>query len=355
MVAVLAALLVALAIHVHNLLQPERFTALLENDLAAVGLKLNMQAPAEPTLFPRPGVKLQGFSLTNVGSQTPVLQAAGATIVVPWRTLLRGDVAIERIDIDTPRLDIDQLESLLARLPRHAGPPRLPTVTAGIQMNGGILTRNGSPLLFDVAVATGALAPGQTFQLDVSARSASGHRFNATLATVPSTAHDGVIDFNPLHLSMGEQQGTTVNLAGRGSWRGGEAFAMHLEGTLQHRMLAATTSAATSAPTDAVATDTLIVDVSPMQGNAPMTVALHLAGSAASADLKLQPTQFADWWKQVWATGTTQHPVPLPFAGKAEVQQLDIGWLQAKGLSIEADPAPAATSGASASAPAASR
>ena len=45
--AVLVALVIAAAVYVHNLLQPDRFTALLENDLAAVGLKLRLQAPAD--------------------------------------------------------------------------------------------------------------------------------------------------------------------------------------------------------------------------------------------------------------------------------------------------------------------
>ncbi|MGH8216511.1 MAG: AsmA family protein, partial [Rhodanobacteraceae bacterium] len=120
-VVVLGALAVALAIYVHSLLQPQRFTSLLENDLAAVGLRLEMRAPAEPTLFPRPAVQLQGFTLTAIGSDTPILQAAGATIVVPWRALLHGEVAIERIDVNAPRMDLGELQSLFARLPRHAG------------------------------------------------------------------------------------------------------------------------------------------------------------------------------------------------------------------------------------------
>src|SRR5574337_1040186 len=89
---VLVALAVAVVVYVHHLLQPQRFTALLENDLAAAGIRLDLDAPAEPALFPHPGVQLQGFSLTNIGSGTPVLQASGATIVVPWRALLHGDV-----------------------------------------------------------------------------------------------------------------------------------------------------------------------------------------------------------------------------------------------------------------------
>ncbi|HVX04408.1 MAG TPA: membrane assembly protein AsmA, partial [Rhodanobacteraceae bacterium] len=80
---VVLALLVALAIHVQALLQPQRFTDLLERELASVGIKLDMQSAAEPTLFPRPAVRMRSFSLTNIGSATPFLQANGATIVVP--------------------------------------------------------------------------------------------------------------------------------------------------------------------------------------------------------------------------------------------------------------------------------
>lgn len=131
---VLLALLAALAIHVQALLQPQRFTDLLERELASVGIKLEMQAAAEPTLFPRPAVRMRGFSLTNAGSSTPFLQASSATIVVPWRALLHGEVAIERVEITAPRIDLGQLKTLLARLPQHAGPPRLPTIAAGVHM-----------------------------------------------------------------------------------------------------------------------------------------------------------------------------------------------------------------------------
>jgi hypothetical protein len=44
----------------------------------------------------------------------------------------------------------------------------------------------------------------------------------------------------------------------------------------------------------------------------------------------------------------------LPFTGKAEVQQLDFGWLKARGLSIDADPDLAPAASATAAAPATS-
>lgn len=358
-VAVLVALAIAVAVYVHNLLQPDRFTALLENDLAAVGLKLRLQAPAEPTLFPRPGVQLQGFSLTNLGSDRPVLQAAGATIVVPWRALLHGEIAIERVNVDAPHVHLDELESLLARLPHRAGPPRLPTITTGIHMSQGTLSRNGSPLLFDFSVDTGALAPGQAFRLEAAARSATGRRFTSVLAMVPSATHDGAIDFQSLSLYLAEQQGTALQLHGRGSWRGGEDVTMQLQGTLRHRALAPPASVSTSAPASAASaagtpapaaepvTDKITLNVSPARGHAPLTVAVKLDGDDAHADLRLQPTEFGRWWKRVLAAQPGQPAGALPFTGKAEVQQLDLGWLKAKGLSIDAGPdlapAPAST------------
>lgn len=366
--AVLLALAVALAVHIHNLLQPERFTTLLENDLAAAGLKLSLQAPAEPTLFPRPGVQLEGFSLANAGSNRAVLRAAGATIVVPWRALLHGEVAIERVDVDAPHVDLDELEALLARLPRRVGPPRLPTITTGIHMSQGMLSRDGSPLLFDFSVETGALAPGQLFRLDAAARSAAGRRFTALLATVPSAAHDGVIDLKSLRLYLAEQQGTALQLDGQGSWRGGEDLAMQLHGTLRHRALAppaASTSAPAGSLTSAtnppaapaeLVTDKIALNVSPARdrNHTPLTVTLKLDGDDAHVDLRLQPTQFGRWWKHVLTARPGQPPAPLPFTGKAEVQQLDFGWLKARGLSIDADPDLAPAASATAAAPATS-
>jgi AsmA protein len=356
-VALIAALLLALAIYVHNLLQPERFTALLENDLAAAGLRLKLDAPAEPALFPHPGVQLQGFSLSNMGSRTPVLRANGAAIVVPWRALLHGEVAIERIEVNAPRVDLGELETLLARLPRHNGPPRLPTIATGIHFSHGMLTRNGSPLLFDFNLATGALTPGRRFELQATAHGASGRRLSATLATVPSAAHEGAIDFDSLRIAVAERRGTTLRLEGKGSWRGGENLTAHLEGTLQHRSLAppapaasaakASTAAPASAPAaDQNATDRIVIDVAPARGNAPLTVALKLEGVDAQVDLRLQPAEFDGWWTRVLTAKPGAASPPPPFAGTARAKRLDLGWLKATDISIDAGPdlAPASAS-----------
>ena len=343
---VLAALLLALAIHVHRLLQPARFTTLLENNLAAAGLKLRLQAPAEPMLFPHPGVQLEGFSLSNAGSDQPVLQAARATIVVPWRALLRGEVAIERVEVIAPRIDLDELEALLARLPHRVGPPRLPTIATGISMTRGTLVRDGKPMLFDFTLATGALAPGRAFGLVASARSDSGKHFNATVATVPAT-RDGAIDFQALRFDLAEQGGAKLHLEGRGNWRGGERVALQLHGTLAHAALApaaATTATvpataqSVAAPANRITTDTVAVAVSPPHGSTPLTFTLKLDGEDAHVDLAMQPTEFGRWWKRVLAAPPGQAPATLPFTGTAKVRELDFGWIKASGLTIEAGP-----------------
>lgn len=366
-VVVLAALVAALAIYVHSLLQPQRFTTMLENDLAAAGLGLDMQAPAEPALFPRPAVQLHAFSLTNIGSDAPVLRARGATIVVPWRALLRGEVAIERIDIDAPRVDLGEVESLLGRLPHRAGPPHLPTIATGIHMSRGTLTRNGTPLLFDFSLETGALSPGQPFRLDASAQSSRGRRYAGSLTTVPSAAHDGVIAFDPLQIHVTGQGGAALALGGHGTWRGGEALALQLNGTLSRpapppTAPSTTALAAASAGSAAgasvvraapIITDRITLAVSPAHGSTPMTASLKLEGDDAHVDVRLQPTEFGTWWNRLLSATPEHPPGPLPLTGTAQVRQLNLGWLKATDLQIDAGPDLAPASGAS-STPAAS-
>jgi AsmA protein len=348
---VVLGLLVALAIHVQALLQPQRFTDLLERELASVGIKLDMQAAAEPTLFPRPAVHVRRFSLTNAGSSTPFLQARGATIVVPWRALLRGDVAIERVEVEGPRIDLGELKALLMRLPGHKGPPRLPTIAAGVHMTGGTLTNGGAPLLFELGVDTGELLPGRPFRMDASARSGDGREITASLDTVPSSPHAGTIDLDPIRIDLAKQGGFALQLEGQGQWQGGEAVALHLRGNLRYPSLAPP-AASTSAPASggsasasapaprsgAMSVDEIVLDVLPPSGKTPLGVAVNIQGNNSRASFRLQPTEFGKWWQRLLAASPEHSPGPLPFTGEAEVKKLDVGWLKATGLTLNAGP-----------------
>jgi len=343
---VVLALLVALAIHVQALLQPQRFTDLLERELASVGIKLEMQAAAEPTLFPRPAVKMQHFSLTNAGSSTPFLQAGGATIVVPWRALLHGEVAIERIEVEGPRIDLGELKALLMRLPSHKGPPRLPTIVAGVHMTQGTLANGGAPLLFELSLDTGELLPGHPFRVDASARSGDGREVTASLDTVPSSPHDGTIDLDPIRIGFGKQGGFSLQLEGQGQWRGGEAIALHLRGNLRYPSLAPPTASASGSATGtapapqpgATSVDQIALDVLPPSGKTPLGIAVNIQGDNSRASFRLQPTEFGKWWQQLLAASPQHPPGPLPFTGEAEVRKLDVGWLKATGLTLNAGP-----------------
>lgn len=347
---VVLALLVAAAIHVQALLQPQRFTDLLERELASVGIKLDMQSAAEPTLFPRPAVRMQSFSLTNVGAATPFLQANGATIVVPWRALLHGDVAIERVEVEDPRIDLAELKTLMMRLPGHKGPPQLPTIVAGVHMTGGTLTNGGTPLLFELGIDTGELVPGHPFRMDGSARSGDGREVTGGLDMVPSAPHDGTIDFNPIRIGFGRQGGASLQLQGQGQWRGGEAIALQLHGELHYPSLAppaasgsapASGSTIASAPApsgSAMTVDKVALEVFPSAGKTPLGIAVDIHGDNSRASFHLQPSEFGNWWRRL-LTASPQHPPgPLPFTGEAEVQKLDLGWLKATGLSFNAGP-----------------
>lgn len=347
---VLAALLAALAWHVHALLQPARFTSLLERDLSAAGLTLTLQAPAEPRLFPHPGVELRGLALANTGSATPLLRAEAATIVVPWRALLRGDAAIERVDIDAPRVDLGELKALLARLPHRAGPPMLPTIATGVHMRQGTLSDHGSPLLFGFSVDTGALAPGRPFQLDANARDASGRVLDASLVTVPSPPRNGAIEFAPIRFRFDAASGASLQLEGHGTWRGGEDLALDLQGTLRHVVLAPPASSAGASAAPAASSgpganaDQLAITLTPRRGATPLAITLKVSGADATVDATLQPTELTSWWNHLVAAKPGQ-VAKQPFTGHANIRRLELGAFKARGLEIEAVPDSAASTG----------
>lgn len=347
---IVVALVVVAVIRVYALLQPQRFTSLLEHDLARAGITLSMQAPARPTLFPRPAVRTQGFSLTNAGSSTPILRARSAMIVVPWRALLHGEAAIESVRVDAPHIDLGELRKLLARLPHRPGPPQLPTIATGVHLVDGTISRSGSPLLFDVSLDTGELVAGHPFQVTLSAHGADGEPISASLVTVPSAPHHGSIEFGSIEFDLAKHDGILMRLQGAGQWHGGEALALQLHGTLAHPMLApppstsaapATSSAAATASTAASgateSVDHVAIDVTPPSAGAPLEVALKVNGTDSQADLHLQPTEFGGWWQRVLSASSGHPPGPMPITGTAQIKSLDLGAIKATGLHIVAD------------------
>src|SRR5690606_18049444 len=123
-----AAAVLTVVVAVYLLLQPDRFTAMLQTQARATGLDLRLASPASPTLFPRPALELRGITLSAEGAHVPILLAARGRLALPWHTLFGGPTVISQLQIDSPRVDLDALQAWMATLPARTGntPPDIP-------------------------------------------------------------------------------------------------------------------------------------------------------------------------------------------------------------------------------------
>lgn len=313
----LAAVLAAL-VAVRMLLQPDRFTALLRGMAADAGLELTLDAPAAPTLWPRPALELRGLRLLPKGAAAPLLQAARARIVLPWRALLGGAPSIARLEVDAPHVDLDQLRAQLARLPRGEGAPRLPHVGTGIGIAQGVLLSGGEAVLTDVAMHAGRLAPGERFTFGFRARDAQGGIYTLNLAAVPRE-EVGAVQLDALTLELGIGDLATARLAGQARWSGGEALDLALAGELRRE----------GHPPYA-----LSLRATPATAAAPADLRVKLDGADAHARAQLSPPALLAWWRGLATAPGDALPLP-PLAGSASAASLDLGPAHIEGLRIE--------------------
>jgi len=354
LLAVLAGVLV-----VRSLLQPQRFTALLQSQLANAGVILSVDKPASPALWPHPAVQLQGFRLSVAGATAPLLSASEARIVVPWRALLHRELAIERLEIETPRIDIEQLQTLLSRMPHNAGPPQLPRIGAGLRIANGTLVRGDEPLLFDLDAETGPLMPGTPFHLDASARNGADRGGKLSLRMLPEH-QDAMLRFEQIDLRMSVEQGAQVHIAGDAYWQGGSELGANLQGgfTLPAHG-SAVAVASTPAPASSVANQeparnyTFALRIQPMQGATAMTAALKLDGEGKHLDARIQPAALMAWWRGVLGAAPEAALAMPPISGTAQLDAVDYGPLHMQGVRVQAGPQVMPLGSSSAGAPAA--
>lgn len=357
-VLVLLALLAAVLI-VRSLLQPQRFTALLQSQLANVGLVLSVDKPAAPALWPHPAVQLQGFRLSVAGATTPLLSATEARIVVPWRALLHRQVAIERLEIETPRIDLEQLQSLLSHMQHGEGAPQLPHIGAGMRIVNGTLVRGGEPLLFDVNAETGPLIPGTPFHLDASARNEADRGGSLSLRMLPRY-QSGALHFDRITLQAGIDGGPRAHMTGTASWQGGSEVAAMLQGELV--LPAQTSVAVASSPVPATSTAaaqaarqyTFLLQAQPTPGDAPITIRIKLDGAGNHMDARAPPSALLAWWREVLKTAPQSSFSLPPVSGVAQLDTVDYGPLQMSGVHIDSGPDVMPAGNASTAAPAAS-
>lgn len=332
---VLVAGLVALLVTVYLLLQPERFTAMLQEQARGAGLELSLANPASPTLFPRPALELQGLTLTAQGASMPILLAANGRLALPWRTLFGGPTVISRLEIDAPRVDLDALQAWLSSLP--AGPanaPNIPRIDTGVRIARGTIVRGNQLLLRDFALDAGSLLSGQPFPLVISAKDAGGTPMQLSLTATPQI-RGNVLQLGNIDLELTRGTSLSMHLSGQARWHGAADAAATLAGSLEEA--------------DAGRYE-ISLQLTPANQSDPLLLALKLDGPGNHMDLRLPPLGVARWWSRIGNTEGPQLTVP-PGSGHLDAATLDLAGVHVEGLQLELKPAPATSA---APAPAAS-
>jgi hypothetical protein len=328
--SVLGCVALAVLAALYLLLQPDRFTAMLQEQATQAGLQLTLSSPASPTLFPRPALHLEGITLiarnsesanaSNTASNMPILLAANGRLVLPWHTLFGGPMVISRMQINSPRVDLDALQAWLMSMPPQstAVPGQIPRIVTGVRIRNGSVVENNSEWLTDVSLDTGQLAPGQAFSINLSGKETDGTPLQLQLSMVPNIAN-GALMLDNIAVHAVDSSATTLHLAGRASWMGGANISLQLQGKFNE---------ADEGQYDASA---LLTPAGPQK---PLLLHLKLLGQENHVDLELPPLALAQWWNQLANPLGPQLSTP-PGNGQMDMAKLDIGGIHIEGLSVQ--------------------
>ncbi|GLQ97036.1 membrane assembly protein AsmA [Dyella mobilis] len=336
--SVLGGVVLTVLAALYLLLQPDRFTAMLKEQASNAGLQLTLSSPASPTLFPRPALHLEGITLiareAGAGGTPamPILQAANGRLVLPWHTLFGGPMVISRMQINSPRVDLDALQAWLMSLPPQSAavPGQIPSIATGVRIRNGSVVENNNEWLSDVSLDTGRLAAGQRFGVKLSGKEPDGTPLQLQLAVVPSIAN-GVLMLDDIAVHAADNSTTVLYLTGHAHWMGGANVAMQLQGRFNE---------AEGGHYDASAS------LTPAGENNPLLLHLKLLGKDNHVDLELPPLALAQWWNQLANPAGPQLSAP-PGNGQLEMATLDIGNVHIEGLSVQTgNAAPAAATSA---------
>jgi len=323
--SVLGVIALGVVASLYLLLQPDRFTAMLQEQAKQVGLQLTLSSPASPTLFPRPALQLEGITLiaTDTGSRDtnmPILLAANGRLVLPWHTLFGGPVVISRIQINSPRVDLDALQSWLIALPQQytTVPNEIPRIATGVRIRNGSLVEGNSEWLSDVSLDTGRLASGQVFWINLSGKETDGTPLQLQLSNTPSIDH-GVLLLDDITVHATDSSATELHLAGTAHWKGAANATLQLQGKFSQK--------------DEGAYDAAIM-LAPASQDTPLLLHLKLLGANNHVDLELPLLRLAQWWNQM---SDPQGPKlsALPANGQIDMATLDVGKVHIQGLSVQ--------------------
>lgn len=323
--SVLGVMVLGVLASLYLLLQPDRFTAMLQEQAKEVGLQLTLSSPASPTLFPRPALQLEGITLiaTDTGSRDtnmPILLAANGRLVLPWHTLFGGPVVISRMQINSPRVDLDALQSWLMALPQKSTrvPGEIPRIATGVRIRNGSLVEGNSEWLSDVSLDTGRLAPGQVFWINLSGKETDGTPLQLQLSITPSIDR-GVLLLDDITVHATDSSATELHLAGTAHWKGGANATLQLQGTFSQK--------------NAGSYDAAVL-LTPASQDHPLLLHLKLLGANNHVDLQLPPLGLAQWWNQIASPQGPKLSSP-PANGQIDMATLDIGKVHIEGLSVQ--------------------
>ena len=322
-----AAAVLAVVVVVYLLLQPDRFTAMLQTQARAVGLNLSLASPASPSLFPRPALDLHGITLNAEGSNAPILLAARGRLALPWRTLFGGPTVISQLQIESPRVDLDALQTWMATLPAHTqnSAPNIPRIDTGVDITYGSVVRGNEVLLDNLSLRAGNLISGQPFPLSVTA-TVAGKPWQLRLSATPRI-EGNALQLNDISLHASQGSAATLALSGRARWHGAADASASLAGQLDRA---------------AAGQYNISLVLTPANQNSPLLLALKLDGPVNHADLRLPPLALARWWNQLSNLQDPQLTVP-PASGHAQFDSIDVGSVHIEGLTVQAgDNVPAA-------------
>ncbi|WP_329742636.1 membrane assembly protein AsmA [Dyella sp. A6] len=331
---VLAAIGLAVLVTLYLLLQPDRFTAMLQSQARGAGLDLSLASPARPALFPHPALELEGLTLTARGANAPILLAARGRLALPWRTIFGGPTAISQLEIDSPRVDLDALQAWLNALPPHPAstPIQIPRIDTGVRITRGSLVSGNHLLLSQVTLDAGSLMPNHPFLLDLSAQTADGTPMHWQLSATPQM-QGSALELHDIALHITHGSTLQLQLAGTARWDSAANASLQLHGTLDHKGSGNYATSLTLAPAN--------------QLN-PLLLTLKLDGKNDHVDLRLPPLALAHWWSRIGSTAQAPQLTVPPGDGYIDVASLDIGGAHIEGLSIQAGSAVPASNASSA-------
>jgi hypothetical protein len=198
--AVLAAsaLLVTGALVLRHFLRPQALTALLVAQARSrLGVELAIDGPARYGFWPRLHLDLPRVTLRTAAAATPIATAQRVEVVVPWSAAWRDVLAIERVRIVQPRLDLDALAAWQAARPAGAAP----AFSLHLVVSDGTLVRG------EAVVAEGVV-------LDATAGAALSRWLAQPGDRDPLAPVDGTADVRRLRLGESEVEDLHVEIAG---------------------------------------------------------------------------------------------------------------------------------------------